>query len=183
MTMIVYQTNHCYEEGNHLAFLLEFVIAWLAIGGITSIFRLSTNPNACRKSFFHALIPFILAYAAKYIGNWIAYLRPYPLCVPWYLNPYGLPIIEIVWFESAFWVELMHGVFYIEEKDTWSGYIRVVGFVAIMAISPVFELMAGLATLTQIILSFLFSLLAIPMYTAIDYLHLQFIQWRYGKLE
>lgn len=182
MIMQIYQTNHCYEEGNHLAFILEFTTAWLVVNGLVSLFRLSTNPNACRKSFFHAMIPIILTFFGKYIANLSMEYRPYPLCLKWYLNPYGFPIIEIVWFESSLWVELMHGVFYIEEKYTWSGYIRLIGFVLVMSISPIFVQMAGLGTPRQIAFSLLFSTLAIPMYKIIEFIHLRWIQWRYNKV-
>lgn len=165
----VYHTNHCYETADHLAWLLEFTTAWMIIGGLASFFHLNTNPNACKKSWWHWVTPVALSISAYYMAIWIQDLRPYPICLAWYHTIYGLPIPELVWFESTLWVDLQHGVFFHEEVGTWASHIRLLGYIVAMAFTPIMVQMSGLGTPKQIVLSFLFSTLAIPMYISIEW--------------
>ena len=168
--LLISYTPHCYYATNHLAYITEFTTVWLYLAGLHSVFRLFTNPNATKRSWFHAMSPFLLKFLAYWIGWHIKSERPFPACLAWYHSQYALPIPELVWYETANWVELLHGVLFYEGDDNriiifrQVGYFRLFVFCAGMAIAPIFVHMAGLATGSQLILSFVFSLFSIPLY-------------------
>lgn len=163
-------TPHCYRITNHLAWILEFTTSWLYLSGLNSIFRLFTNPNSDFRSWFHAWTPFFLKLSAYWLSTYLQSERPYPACLAWYHSQYGLPLPELVWYECASWIELLHGVFYYREEITSrkGGYFRLFIYCSGMAVAPILVHMAGLGTTTQITLSFLFAMLAIPCYFIVE---------------
>lgn len=176
MRIIVENQGFCVTEYWFLNPFLKYASVFLFISPLISIFRVSFNPNITSKGRLQAFIPLVL----KLISVWIAtYLtqepRPFdPRCRLDFQTLYAMPAPEIVWFESAWWLELLYGIPYshvYENGIAFLSYSAYIGIVFLMSIVPVLVMITGSFTLKQFAVSFLISLLTIPLFFLLNKIH------------